>query len=136
MIFDEVPTVPITTEEINKCWKHGSADIGSITSADATAKYLTNFLFEYKESNKDLDYWFKSKKQKKGERAVFYKPHEKLYSCSQKIKRPKKVANITYSEAKNKFDTIELKSSLSLYNDDGNIVTIENYKIINGKEVC
>lgn len=136
VIFDKVPTFIITSKDIKKYWKHGSVDIGPITSAEATAKYLTNFLFEYTESNNDLDYWFKSKKQKKGERTIFYKPHEKLYSCSQKIKRPKKFANITYSEAKNKFDTIELKSSLSIYNDDGNIVTVENYKIINGKEVC
>lgn len=136
VIFDEIPTFVITTEDINKCWKHGSTDIGPVTSAEADAKYLTNFLFEYKEYYQDLDYRFKNKKQKKGERVILYEPHEKLYSCSQGIKRPKVIKNITYSEAKNMFDTIELKSSLSIYNDDGNIVTIENYKIINRKEVC
>ena len=126
----------MTTEEINKCWKHGSTDVGPVTSAEADAKYLTNFLFEYNEYYKNLDYHFNNKKQKKGERVVHYEPHEKLYSCSQGIKRPSVIKNITYSDAKEMFDTIEFKSSLSIYNDDGNIVTIENYKIINGKEVC
>ena len=34
------------------------------------------------------------------------------------------------------FNSIELTNALSIYNDDGNIVTIENYKINNEKEVC
>lgn len=136
VIFDEVPTLSITDDDIKKCWNHGSADIGSIESPEAIAKYLTNFLFEYEESNESLDYWFKSKKQKKSERVSYYAPHEKLYTCSQNIKRPEKIKNKYYSEVKEKFNLTECESALTIRNDNGNIVTIENYKINKEKEVC
>ena len=128
VIFYDIPTVLITNEDINKCWKHGSADIGPVTSAEADAKYLTNFLFEYDEKNEDLDYQFKSKKQRKGERISFYDSNSRLYNCSQDIKRPEVVKNITYGEVKEKFGLTKCEKSLSIWNDDNNIVTIENYK--------
>lgn len=136
VIFDETPTFSITNEDIVKCWKHGSVDIGPIESPEATAKYLTNFLFEYNEADEDLDYWFKSKKQKKSERVCFYAPHEKLYTCSKNIKRPEKIKNKHYSEVKEKFGLTECESELTIWNDNGNIVTIENYKINKEKEGC
>lgn len=132
VIFNEVPIVSITNEDINKCWKLGSANIGPVTSAEADAKYLTNFLFGYNEDNEDLDYQFKSKKQRKSERIGFYKSNSRLYSCSQDIKRPEVVKNVSYSEVKKMFNLTECEKSLSIWNDDNNIVTIENYKI--GKE--
>lgn len=136
IIFEKAPTVSITNENIVKCWKHGSVDVGTIESPEATAKYLTNFPFEYNESNEDLDYWFKTKKQKKGERVSFYAPHEKLYSCSKGIKHPETIKNIPYNEVKEKFSLNEAESSLTIWNDDNNIVTIENYKIDKEKEAC
>ena len=136
IIFEKAPTVSITNENIVKCWKHGSVDVGTIESPEATAKYLTNFPFEYNESNEDLDYWFKTKKQKKSERVSFYAPHEKLYSCSKGIKHPETIKNIPYNEVKEKFSLNEAENSLTIWNDDNNIVTIENYKIKNEKEGC
>lgn len=136
IIFDKTPTLSITNEDIVRCWKHGSVDIGPIESPEATAKYLTNFPFEYNEANEDLDYWAKSKKQKKSERVCFYAPHEKLYTCSKNIKRPEKIKNKYYSEVKEKFNLTECENALTIWNDDNNIVTIENYKINNEKEVC
>lgn len=136
VIFDEIPTFTITNDDIKKCWKHGSVNIGTVTSAEADAKYLTNFLFEYKEEKENLDYIFKTKKQRKSERVCYYPSHSRLFNCSQGIKRPEVIKNIPYNEAISMFDSIELTNALSIYNDDGNIVTIENYKIINRKEVC
>ena len=136
IIFEKAPTVSITNENIVKCWKHGSVDVGTIESPEATAKYLTNFPFEYNESNEDLDYWFKTKKQKKSERVSFYAPHEKLYSCSKGIKHPETIKNIPYNEVKEKFSLNEAENSLTIWNDDNNIVTIENYKINKEKEAC
>lgn len=136
VIFDEIPTFTITNDDIIKCWKHGSVNIGPVTSAEADAKYLTNFLFEYKEEKEDLDYIFKNKKQRKSERVCYYPSHSRLFNCSQGIKRPEVIKNIPYNEAISMFDSIELTNTLSIYNDDGNIVTIENYKINKGKEVC
>ena len=136
IIFEKAPTVSITNENIVKCWKHGSVDVGTTESPEATAKYLTNFPFEYNESNEDLDYWFKTKKQKKSERVSFYAPHEKLYSCSKGIKHPETIKNIPYNEVKEKFSLNEAESSLTIWNDDNNIVTIENYKINKEKEAC
>ena len=136
IIFEKAPTVSITNENIVKCWKHGSVDVGTIESPEATAKYLTNFPFEYNESNEDLDYWFKTKKQKKSERVSFYAPHEKLYSCSAGIEHPETVKNIPCNEVKEKFSLNEAESSLTIWNDDNNIVTIENYKINKEKEAC
>ena len=136
IIFEKAPTFSIKNEDIFKCWKHGSVDVGPIESAEATAKYLTNFPFEYNEFNEDLEYWFKSKKQKKGERISFYAPYEKLYSCSKGIERPETVKNIPYNEVKEKFSLNEAESSLTIWNDDNNIVTIENYKIDKEKEAC
>jgi hypothetical protein len=136
IIFEKAPTVSITNENIGKCWKHGSVDVGTIESPEATAKYLTNFPFEYNESNEDLDYWFKTKKQKKSERVSFYAPHEKLYSCSKGIKHPETIKNIPYNEVKEKFSLNEAENCLTIWNDDNNIVTIENYKINKEKEAC
>ena len=136
VIFDEIPTFTITNDDIIKCWKHGSVNIGPVTSAEADAKYLTNFLIEYKEEKEDLDYIFKNKKQRKSERVCYYPSHSRLFNCSQGIKRPEVIKNIPYNEAISMFDSIELTNTLSIYNDDGNIVTIENYKINKGKEVC
>jgi len=136
IIFEKAPTVSITNENIVNCWKHGSVDVGTIESPEATAKYLTNFPFEYNESNEDLDYWFKTKKQKKSERVSFYAPHEKLYSCSKGIKHPETIKNIPYNEVKEKFSLNEAENSLTIWNDDNNIVTIENYKINKEKEAC
>lgn len=136
IIFEKSPTLSIKNEDIIKCWKLGSVDVGPIESPEATAKYLTNFPFEYNEFNKDLDYWFKSKKQKKSERIGFYAPHEKLYSCSKGIEHPETVKNIPCYEVKEKFSLNEAESSLTIWNDDNNIVTIENYKINKEKEAC
>ena len=136
VIFDEIPTFTITNDDIKKCWKHGSSNIGPVTSAEADAKYLTNFLFEYKVEKEDSDNIFKTKKQRKGERVCYYPSHSRLFNCSQGIKRPEVIKNIPYSEALSMFNSIELTNALSIYNDDGNIVTIENYKINNEKEVC
>ena len=113
-----------------------AANIGPVTSAEANAKYLTNFLFEYKEEKEDLEYIFKSKKQRKSERVCYYPSHSRLFNCSQGIKRPEVIKNIPYGEVMEMYDAIELTNTLSIYNDDGNIVTIENYKINKEKEGC
>ncbi len=129
LIFDEIPQVSIGDEQIRKCWKLGSVNAGQIASADATAKYLTNFPFEYQQYREHWDDYCKSKKQKKGERVPFYESGSRLYSYSSGIQRPIVVKGITYAEAKESLGDAECIDAKTLVYDNCNVVTIENYRV-------
>lgn len=129
LIFDEVPQAPVDDEQIRKCWRLGSVNAGQIASAEATAKYLTNFPFEYRLYQEKWDDYCKSKKQKKSERIAFYKSGSRLYSCSSGIKKPTVIKGITYAEAKQSLANAECVDARTLLCDNCAIVTIENYKL-------
>lgn len=136
LIFDEVPSISIGDEQIRKCWALGSVNSGPITSAEATAKYLTNYLFEYQLYREKWDDYCKSKKQKKGERVPFYESGSHLYNPSRGIRRPIVVKGITYAEAKESLGDAECIDAKTLVYDNCNVVTIENYRIKEGSDAA
>lgn len=129
LIFDEVPSVSIGDEQIRKCWDLGSVNSGPIASAEATAKYLTNFPFEYQLYREKWDDYCKSKKQKKSERVAFYKSGSRLYSCSSGIQRPIVIKGLTYAEAKESLGDAKRVDAKTMLCDNSTVVTIENYRL-------